>query len=198
MVARNLMRSCPLEILMTERSREFTLERPAISGALLINNSSEGKVKVTHMKLQQNVDSRIDHIVWLVRSDNFEPTIALFQNLLAVEFDGVWEAPELGLRIGICWEAGVEVLTTIAPDDPRNMYTKRLMERGEGLDAVVFGVDSLPNALGRANSIGFETGKSYAPASQKPWLSRFRHFEEAVVGELLGVRLVFGHIDPKP
>ena len=89
----------------------------------------------------------VHHVVWCVRPENLERVRALWQDALGLELVDV-DLPDLGLRVLISWEGGVEIMSPVhdrgtLADSAREF----LRTRGEGVYSVVFNVAELDGAV---------------------------------------------------
>jgi hypothetical protein len=87
---------------------------------------------------RQNI-LRIDHIVMVAEPENVDSAAETFAKLLDIEWEGPFDAEEVGLRCYVSWDAGLEL---VAPFDKAKMpdMAAFLGTHGEGIYRVVFGV----------------------------------------------------------
>ena len=102
---------------------------------------------------------RIDHVIFAYRTfERAEETREKVSALLGLEM-GDWMKPaELGppfnLRTTVHWEAGLEIVSPLEGMEDQWFATQAIAERGEGVCAVVFGVDDIDEASRRAERVG--------------------------------------------
>lgn len=146
------------------------------------------------------VKNRIDHVVWMCRPENHDAYVHKLSTLFDCEFEANDGGHDFGLRIAWSWSAGLEVISPArAEGDEGNEYSKMgwsyLAKRGEGLFAVVVGVDDVQKAIERARSLGCEPSPLlYLPATEKPWRKRVQECTESVLDVFLDQNLAVGRI----
>ena len=148
-------------------------------------------------KWQQNIQ-RIDHIVMVAEPENVESAAKTYAKLFDIEWEGPFDAEEVGLRCYVCWDAGLEL---VAPFDKSKMpdMAAFLATHGEGIYRVVFGVSDREAALARAESMGLEVlFRSDALKSNPIWKDRFARIDLSGITPVHGVRISFGQIEPIP
>lgn len=145
--------------------------------------------------LQQPIN-RVSHVVYCVRAENLATITSFFTDALGASFESS-DRPELGLRIRIALESGLEL---IAPDPELGpvpaRFTDHLAERGEGVYDVVYGVRDLDDTIARARPFGVGVTHRGSYADLPPWQGRFDVFDEAHLEPIHGVHLTLGRIEP--
>jgi hypothetical protein len=145
--------------------------------------------------MQQPIN-RVSHVVYCVRAENLATVTAFLAEALGASFEAS-DRPELGLRIRIALESGLEI---IAPDPQLGpvpeRFTNHLAERGEGVYDVVYGVRDLDEVIAHAArfAVGVTHRGSYADLP--PWRGRFDVFDEAHLEPIHGLHLTLGRIEP--
>ncbi len=84
---------------------------------------------------------RLHHVVFCVRPENQDRAAGLWE-ALGLTFAEV-DLDDLGLRVLIDWNAGIEVVSPVGDGEQSASFTTFLAERGEGLYSVVMGVDEV-------------------------------------------------------
>lgn len=144
------------------------------------------------MPLKQNV-GRIDHVAILVSPGNFAACLERLEGALGVSFVRATRK-DLGLLIGIDWDAGLEIL---APTGPESPLWQRLQERGEGHVSIIFGVADLESAKGQARAAGFNLGPEVGLTGEEPWAERFEVLRESMLESFCGIDLAIGEVKPR-
>ena len=102
---------------------------------------------------------RLHHVVFCVRPENQEQAAGLWRQL-GLTFAEV-DLADLGLRVLIDWEAGIEVVSPVGDGEQSASFTTFLAERGEGLYSVVMGVDEVAGPVALAVPVPLVVGQSY-------------------------------------
>jgi len=145
-------------------------------------------------KWRQNIQ-RIDHVVMVAEPQNVDSAAKTFAKLLDIEWEGPFDAQEVGLRCYVCWDAGLEL---VAPFDKSKMpdMADFLATHGEGVYRIVFGVADREAALARAQSMGLEVlFRNDALKFNPQWKDRFARIDLSGVTPVHGVRINFGQIE---
>ncbi|MCB2076421.1 MAG: hypothetical protein KDE55_01855 [Novosphingobium sp.] len=143
------------------------------------------------------ITRRIDHVAWMVRPENHDAAVEKLSKLFDVTFEADDGGPDFGLRITWSWSAGLEVLS---PCGDRaiphcDMGWKFIETKGEGLFAVVFGVDDVEATIERARSLGYDPSPLLSlPETDKPWRKRVQECTESVMEYWLDGNLAIGRI----
>jgi hypothetical protein len=143
------------------------------------------------------ITNRIDHVAWMCRPENHDAYVEKLSKLFRVEFEADDGGPDFGLRITWSWSAGLEVLSPAG--DPAQPYAAMgwsfLEKKGEGLFAVVMGVDDVDEQIAHARSLGYEpSGLLSLPETTKPWRKRVQDCTESVMEHWLDGNLAVGRI----
>lgn len=144
----------------------------------------------------KQIKNRIDHVAWMCRPENHDAYVKKLSDLLEVTFEANDGGPEFGLRLSWSWSAGLEVLSPAGNEKPHSkMCWDFLEKKGEGLFAVVFGVDDVQKSIDRAKSLGYTPSPLlYLPETTKPWRKRVEECTESVLDVFLGENLAIGRI----
>jgi hypothetical protein len=126
---------------------------------------------------KRNVN-RIDHVVGLVSPENFDAAVSRMSIALQTAFYGPYNREDLGIRVAVAWDAGVELLTPLEGEkgDP---YRALLAQRGELWMSVLFGVRDTEATKARMTGIGHSPTIEFSGISGvEPWLERFTRLDE--------------------
>lgn len=102
---------------------------------------------------------RIDHVIFVYRTfERAEETRLKMTEVLGLDADD-WEDPtDLDPPFNLCtqvnWTAGLEIICPVAGHEDAWFGTPLIAERGEGLGAVVFGVEDIDEVSRRAERAG--------------------------------------------
>lgn len=142
------------------------------------------------------ITNRIDHVAWMCRPENHEAYVEKLATLYDVTFEADDGGPEFGLRLTWSWSAGLEILSPVGSELPyAKMCWNYLEKRGEGLFAVVMGVDDVEKAVAHARELGCDPSPLiYLPETDKPWLRRVQECTESVLDVFLDQNLAVGRI----
>ena len=142
--------------------------------------------------LKQNI-GRVDHLAILVHPQNFESCVGRLTRALQISFQHA-HREDLGLRIAIDWDAGLEIL---APTGPESPLWAQLQQKGEGHMSIIFGVEDFEQARKHAQQEGFSTGPEVGLIGSEPWADRFNVLRETSLSEICGINLVLGQVEPR-
>lgn len=143
------------------------------------------------------ITNRIDHVAWMCRPENHDAYVEKLSKIYNVTFEADDGGPDYGLRLTWSWSAGLEVLSPAGdPDSPMaKMCWDYLGKRGEGLFAVVMGVDDVGKSIDHARGQGFTPSPLFSlPETDKPWLRRVQECTESVLDVFLDQNLAVGRI----
>lgn len=129
--------------------------------------------------------SRIHHVVGLVRPENFHHAIARLSQVLRTAFYGPFEKPDVGLRVAISMDAGIELVTPLG-DDQANRFNALLEERGEHWMSIVVAVRDLEDVCNRLGDLGHRPQHTLRnltdefPVGGLPFADRFSRLDEVM------------------
>ena len=132
-----------------------------------------------------NDRSRIHHVVGLVRPDNFNNAIAQLSQALRTAFYGPFDKPDVGLRVAISMDAGIELVTPQG-DSEENRFRALLDERGEHWMSIVVGVRDLDDVCSRLGELGHQPLQILRnltdefPVGGLPFADRFTRLDEVI------------------
>lgn len=100
--------------------------------------------------------NHIDHVAYISRWDTVEANVAQLEALTGAKLQRT-DRPHVGVVLYIDWSAGLEI---VAPTPERSELNERLYEvldsRGEGVLAVIYGVEDLEAHKAKLEAKGFE------------------------------------------
>ena len=98
----------------------------------------------------QQPKNRVSHVVYCFREENIDKAAAFLTDVLGAQFEDS-SRPELGLRIYISLESGLELIAP-SPDIGAvgERFVRFLDEHGEGVYNIVYGVEDLDVTAQRA------------------------------------------------
>jgi hypothetical protein len=147
---------------------------------------------------KRNVN-RIDHVVGIVHPENLESAISRMSIALQAAFYGPYDRTDLGIRVAVAWDAGVELLTPLE-GDMGEPYRVLLAQRGEHWMAVMFGVRETEDVKARMQRIGHAPTIEFSGISGvEPWLERFTRLDEVAYdpGVFGGLPMMFCTIEER-
>ena len=138
--------------------------------------------------------NRVDHIVYISKLENIDANIASLEAITDANLERC-ERPDMGALICVDWSAGLEVVAPLGPlsDINANLY-KRLETHGEGLIAVVYGVEDLEAHMVKLQAKGFEIGPLMETDPVEPWYNRIV-LRERFAPPVMGSWMVLSQID---
>ncbi|MGB8363183.1 MAG: VOC family protein [Rhizomicrobium sp.] len=148
--------------------------------------------------MKRNVN-RIDHVAAIVRPENFEATIAKISNALQIAFYGPFEREDLGLRVAVALDAGIELITPLSTDE-NNPAVVSLNKFGERWVSVVFGVRDVDETCDRLEKLGHAPQIRHSGLTGvEPYLDRLTRLDEARFDADLfgGLPIVFATIEER-
>lgn len=141
----------------------------------------------------------VNRIVVAVR--DIDRGIQLYSQLLGATFhDATGTGEPLGMNVAISWDAGIELC---APMPGRDSFLEQHIEQnGEGIMAVVFGIDDADEGRDRAGTVGIEVlvPVDYSQDEIDSYLEgMFKRYKEYVLNsaEKCGFSMMLGQIEPK-
>ena len=121
-------------------------------------DESERRKMTTSKSGRRNV-GRIDHVAFFYSTfERLEETRNRITSVLGLD-EADWEKPAdldppFNMRTQPCWSAGLEIVCPVPGHELDWFGAPLIAERGEGLGAVVFGVDDIDEASRRAERVG--------------------------------------------
>ena len=129
--------------------------------------------------------SRVHHVAGLVRPENFHGAISRMSQTLRTAFYGPFDRADIGLRVAISMDAGIELVTPLG-DAEDNRFNKLLEARGEHWMSVVVAVRDLDDVCKRLGELGHEpldilrNIPGEFPPGGHPYADCFSRLDEAV------------------
>lgn len=142
--------------------------------------------------------ARIDHIAFMVSPENFDSAIKSMTDLLELTFEGPYDLTDLGTKVVIDWDAGIEFITVTDPSIA-TAQAEFLKTHGDGFYRLVVGVGDLKAALERADAAQIGLIYQYDGLTIDPsWRDRFDRIDEAILEDPSpGIRIALGQIEPR-
>lgn len=138
--------------------------------------------------------NHIDHVAWISRPENLEANVAKLELLADAKLER-FEHKEMGFVMYVSWEAGLEIVApTPAPTEFNKSLRERLETQGEGVAAVVFGVEDIEKRRARLESLGYPSGPLMEDHPDSPWHHKLV-LRERLAGDFLGSMFILGDID---
>jgi hypothetical protein len=129
--------------------------------------------------------SRVHHVAGLVRPENFHNAISRMSQALRTAFYGPFDRTDLGLRVAISMDAGIELITPLSNADD-NPFNATLKERGEHWMSVVVAVRNLEDVCNRLGELGHQPHRILRnipgefPPGGLPFADRFSRLDEVI------------------
>ena len=151
-----------------------------------------------------NDHSRIHHVVGLVRPDNFHNAISRMSQTLRTAFYGPFDKPDIGLRVAVSMDAGIELVTPLS-DSKDNSFSVLLGERGEHWMSIVVAVRDLDDVCNRLGELGHKPQHVLRNLTDKfpmgglPFADRFSRLDEVIFdpAAFAGLNVVVAAIEEK-
>jgi hypothetical protein len=138
--------------------------------------------------------NRVDHVVYLSRYENVDANIASLEAITDAKLERC-ERTEMEALICVDWSAGLEVVAPMGQRTPVNAgLHDRLESHGEGLLAVVYGVEDLEAHMVKLQAKGFEIGPLMEADPIEPWYNRIV-LRERFAPPVMGSWMVLSQID---
>lgn len=136
----------------------------------------------------------VDHAVYISRRETLEANIAQLALLTDCEMERC-ERPDMGCIVCVDWSRGLEIVAPFAARSEANAALHdRLDAVGEGLLAIVYGVEDLEAHKAKLEARGLFVGPLMTSVPAEPWYGRLVLRERFSPG-FLGSWLVFGQLD---
>lgn len=141
----------------------------------------------------------LSRVLMLYREENFDAALKTFRTALGVtDFDGPRVLAEMGLRIAVSWDTGLELVAPHGNGAYADAMRARLDEKGEGIFGAVYRVPDLDAGEARAGDAGHprEGERINCLAANPDWQSRFAYAMEASLAPLAGVNVTLIQLEP--
>lgn len=138
---------------------------------------------------------RINHLAWLVESQNVRKYVQQLEDLLGTEFE---VTSDESADAYVNWDSRLEVVAPATGDSPGAEYLRDILrQRGEGPFALAIRVPDVDAAAEHARSVGFTVGAELTPTDPEERIAGIRSFTQKVddirevsLGDFLGIGLV--------
>lgn len=148
--------------------------------------------------------SKVHHVVGLVRPENFQTAISAMSQNLRTAFYGPFDRPDVGIRVAISMDAGIELITPLSDNENDPIFAV-LQERGEHWMSVIVAVRDLDDVCNRLSELGHEPVASYLnipgefPLGGPPFADQFTRLDEVSYGPEAfgGLSVVVAAIDER-
>ena len=142
---------------------------------------------------------KINHLAWLVRSENVAHYVGQLEALLDTKFERMSDE---SADAYVNWDSGLEIVVPAATSSSGADYLRSILdERGEGPFMLAVRVPDLDAAVEQARAVGFAVGAEMTPADPEERLAAIRSFTEKVddirevpLGDFVGIGLVLCQI----
>lgn len=148
--------------------------------------------------------SKVHHVAGLVRPENFHGAISRMSQTLRTAFYGPFDRADIGLRVAISIDAGIELVTPL-DDGDQNRFNQLLKTRGEHWMSVVVAVRDLDDMCKRLGELGHEpldilrNVAGEFPPGGHPYEDRFSRLDEVIFNPdaFGGLTVVIATIDER-
>ncbi len=138
--------------------------------------------------------NHIDHITWASHLDTFEENVAKMEEVTGVKLQQ-FDNEELGFRMYLSWEAGIEVMAPLPHRTDFNGPLHDHLEKcGEGVYAVVFGYRNLEETRERLEKLGYFIGPRMGEDDASGWDGKVI-VRERIGPHLMNSWIVLGELD---
>jgi len=138
--------------------------------------------------------NHIDHVAWISRLENIEVNVDKLEQLSEVKL-ARFVHTDMGFVVYANWEAGLEVIApTAEPTEFNKALRDRLETNGEGVIAVVYGIQDLEKRKAQLEKCGHTVGPLMTDHPQSPWHHKLI-LRERLAGDFLGSWFMLGDID---
>jgi len=137
----------------------------------------------------------------VIAVNDLQKGIEFYSNLLGATFhDAGGTGAEMGIDVAISWDAGIELCSPIPGKDL--FLAQHIEQHGEGIMAIVFGVDNADEARQMAENEGLQVlvTVDYGSEEIEKYLEgRFSRYKEYVLDSVgkCGFTAMLGQIEPK-
>ena len=127
--------------------------------------------------------SKVHHVVGLVRPENFQNAISRMSQSLRTPFYGPFDRLDAGVRVAISMDAGIELITPLSADAEAPLQ-RLLSEKGEHWMSIVVAVRDLEDICARLAELGYEPSSCFEnipgslPPGGPPIADRFSRLDE--------------------
>ena len=137
--------------------------------------------------------NHVDHVAWLSSWENLDANIAHLEAITGARLQRT-PRPEDGTIICVDWSAGLEVVAPMGePCEGNAALRGRLESHGEGVVAVIYGVENLEAHKTKLEALGYEMGDLMGGTRGEPWSEIL--LRERFGPPIMGTWTVFSEID---
>lgn len=153
-----------------------------------------------HLEKSEPTRAGICRVILLFHEEGFDAALENFRAALGVvDFEGPLTLADMGLKIAVSWDAGLELITPYGDGEYAEQMRAHLRARGEGVVDLVFRVPDLESAAMRAASAGYPARgpRIDCLAANPEWKSRFSLAIEAPLSPIAGLAVTLIQLDPQ-
>jgi hypothetical protein len=137
--------------------------------------------------------NHVDHVAYLSKWENLDANIAHLEAITGASLQRT-ERPEQGTIVCVDWSTGLEVVSPMPVEVEGNQHLRdRLASHGEGVVAVIYGVEDLEAHKARLEARGYEIGPLMGGTRGEPWTDIL--LRERFGPPIMGTWTVFSEID---
>ncbi len=137
--------------------------------------------------------NHVDHVAYLSKYENLDANIAHLEAVTGASLQRS-ENLDMGAIICVDWTAGLEVVAPLPGETDANAALRgRLESHGEGVVAVIYGVEDLEAHKAKMEAKGYEIGPLMGGTRDETWSSIL--LRERFGPPIMGTWTVFSEID---
>ena len=138
--------------------------------------------------------NHVDHVAYISKWETVEANVAQLEALTDAKMERS-ERNDLGCVIYVDWSAGLEIVAPMPEEDDRNQALhKRLRSHGEGLFAMIYGVENLEAYKAKMEAKGLEISPLVEAHPDDPWFERLV-LRERYAPQFMNTWMVYSQID---
>ncbi len=136
--------------------------------------------------------NHVDHVAYLSSWDSLDANIAHLEAVTGATLHRS-ESPDQGAIICVDWSAGLEVVAPLPGNPAGQALLDRLQSHGEGVVAVIYGVENLEEHKAKMEARGYDVGPLMGGTRGEPWTNIL--LRERFGPAIMGTWTVFSEID---
>ncbi|MEO5597361.1 MAG: hypothetical protein ABIQ66_01955 [Novosphingobium sp.] len=137
--------------------------------------------------------NHVDHVAYVSSWENLDANIAHLEAVTGASLMRT-ERPEQGAMICVDWSAGLEVVAPLPDNNPAgDALRDRLASHGEGVVAVIYGVENLEEHKANLEAKGYQMGPLMGGQRDQFWTEIL--LRERFGPAIMGTWTVFSEID---
>ena len=137
--------------------------------------------------------NHVDHVAYLSSWENLDANIAHLETITGATLM-LTPRPDDGTIMCVDWSAGLEVVAALPVEVEGNAHLReRLKTHGEGVVAVIYGVEDLEAHKAKLEAKGYEMGPLMGGTRGEPWTNIL--LRERFGPSIMGTFTVFSEID---